>query len=53
MVGDTVYVGGQFKNARPAGAAPETNLTPRSNLLAYDIRTDALINSFAPVHTAR
>lgn len=49
VVGNTVYVGGQFANARPAGAAPGTNLIPRSNLLAYDIRTGVLINSFAPV----
>ena len=48
IVGNTVYVGGQFSNARPAGAAPGTSLTPRSNLLAYDIRTGVLISSFAP-----
>ncbi|QIS38504.1 PKD domain-containing protein [Clavibacter capsici] len=48
VVGNTVYVAGKFQNARPAGAAPGTNLTPRSNLLAYDIRTGALITSFAP-----
>ncbi|MFT2692119.1 PKD domain-containing protein [Clavibacter zhangzhiyongii] len=48
VVGDTVYVAGKFQNARPAGAAPGTNLTPRSNLLAYDVRTGALITSFAP-----
>lgn len=49
IVGNTVYVGGEFSNARPAGAAPGTSLIPRSNLLAYDIRTGVLINSFAPV----
>ncbi|WP_316302104.1 PKD domain-containing protein [Clavibacter michiganensis] len=48
VVGNTVYVAGKFQNARPAGAAAGTNLTPRSNLLAYDIRTGALITSFAP-----
>ena len=48
VVGNTVYVGGQFNNARPAGAAPGTNLTPRANLLAYDITTGNLITSFAP-----
>ncbi|HYP44814.1 MAG TPA: LamG-like jellyroll fold domain-containing protein [Propionibacteriaceae bacterium] len=48
VVGDTVYAGGEFTNARPAGAAPGTNLTPRSNLLAYNLRTGALITSFAP-----
>jgi hypothetical protein len=48
VVGNTVYVAGKFQNARPAGAAAGTNLTPRSNLLAYDIRTGALITTFAP-----
>ena len=48
VVGNTVYVGGRFNNARPAGAAPGTNLTPRANLLAYDITTGNLVRSFAP-----
>ncbi len=48
VVGNTVYAGGKFNNARPAGAAPGTNLTPRSNLLAYDITTGNLVTSFAP-----
>lgn len=47
MNGNTVYAGGSFSQTRPAGAAPGTNLTPRSNLLAYDVRTGALL-SFAP-----
>ncbi|MGY1814260.1 PKD domain-containing protein [Blastococcus sp. SYSU D00820] len=47
VVGNTVYVGGSFTSARPAGAAPGTNETPRANLLAYDIRTGELITSFA------
>uniref|UniRef100_UPI0005BE4E51 PKD domain-containing protein n=1 Tax=Cellulosimicrobium cellulans TaxID=1710 RepID=UPI0005BE4E51 len=46
IVGNTVYVGGDFQNARPAGAAPGTNLVPRTHLLAYDIRTGNLITSF-------
>jgi len=46
IVGNTVYVGGEFKNARPAGAAPGTNLVPRTNLLAYNLTTGALITSF-------
>ncbi|GAA1389858.1 PKD domain-containing protein [Luteococcus peritonei] len=49
IVGNTVYVGGEFANARPAGAAPGTNLVPRSNLLAYDITTGVLKPGFAPV----
>jgi large repetitive protein len=48
VVGNTVYAGGNFANARPAGAAPGTHLTPRANLLAYNITTGALITSFAP-----
>jgi PKD repeat protein len=48
VVGNTVYAGGKFSNARPAGAAPGTSLTPRGNLLAYDITTGNLVTSFAP-----
>jgi PKD repeat protein len=48
VVGNTVYAGGSFSNARPAGAAPGTNLTTRRNLLAYDITTGNLVTSFAP-----
>ena len=43
MVGNIVYAGGSFSNARPAGAAKGTSLTPRGNLLAYDIRTGQLV----------
>ncbi|WP_344129431.1 PKD domain-containing protein [Pedococcus bigeumensis] len=48
VVGNTVYAAGSFSNARPAGAAPGTNLVARSNVLAYDITTGVLIGSFAP-----
>lgn len=48
VVGNTVYAGGSFSNTRPAGAAPGTNLTPRGNLLAYDITTGNLVTGFAP-----
>jgi PKD repeat protein len=47
IVGNTVFAGGSFSNARPAGAAPGTALMPRSNILAYDIRT-GVATSFAP-----
>ncbi len=40
--GSTVYVGGGFANARPAGAAPGTSLSPRANLMAYDITTGVM-----------
>lgn len=48
IVGDRVYATGDFANARPAGAPPGTNQTPRANILAYDLHTGALINSWAP-----
>ncbi len=48
IVGDTVYAGGQFSYARPAGAAAGANQVARTNLLAYNIRTGELITSFAP-----
>ena len=48
IVGNTVFAVGEFTSARPAGAAPGVNETPRSNILAYNIQTGALIASFAP-----
>jgi PKD repeat protein len=48
VVGNTVYVAGEFSRVRPAGAAPGTQETVRNNLLAYDIRTGQLVTSFAP-----
>lgn len=52
VIGNTVYVGGNFTTARPAGAAPGTNTTPRANLLAYDIRTGELLSTWAPTTNA-
>ncbi len=48
VVGNTVYAGGQFSTARPAGAPVGTSTTPRADMLAYDIRTGQLLTSFAP-----
>lgn len=48
MIGNVVYAGGEFTSVRPAGAAPGTRETPRSNLLAYDITTGALVTTFVP-----
>ena len=48
VVGNRVYVAGEFTSARPAGAAAGTQETPRGNLLAYDLTTGALISSWAP-----
>ncbi|MGO2660312.1 YncE family protein [Mycetocola reblochoni] len=48
VVGDIVFVGGEFSSARPAGAEQGTNESPRSNLLAYRLSTGELIDGFAP-----
>ncbi len=39
IAGNTVFVGGEFTTARPAGSAVGVNTVPRANLMAYDIRT--------------
>src|SRR4051812_5361057 len=44
VIGNTVYAGGKFTTARPAGAAPGVSTTTRNNLLAYDIRTGQLVS---------
>ena len=44
VVGDTVYVAGKFTTARPAGSPAGSNTTPRSDFLAYNITTGALIS---------
>lgn len=46
IIGNTVYVGGEFANARPAGAAAGTSQTPRHNVLAYDLTTGQLKANF-------
>jgi hypothetical protein len=51
VVGNVVYVGGDFATARPAGAAAGTRTVPRSNLLAYDLLTGTLL-PFAPTVNA-
>jgi hypothetical protein len=48
VIGGRVYVGGEFTFARPAGAAPGVNQVARSNLLAYDLATGALVTGFNP-----
>lgn len=48
IVGDTVYAGGNFANARPAGASKgDLAEVTRSNLLSFSLTTGAL-TSFAP-----
>ena len=46
IVGNTVYVVGNFSQARPAGRPPGTNQTARANVLAYNLTTGALIPGF-------
>lgn len=48
MIGNTVYVGGSFETARPAGAPAGISTTARKNLLAYDITTGQLSTTFKP-----
>lgn len=47
IVGNTVYVGGEFTSARPAGAALGTNESPRQNLMSYNLTT-GVMTSWAP-----
>ncbi len=47
-IGNTVYVGGQFTKARPAGSAVGSNETVRNNALSYDITTGNLNTGFDP-----
>lgn len=48
VVGNTVYATGEFTSARPAGSPLGSNETARSNILAYDLTTGALVTSWAP-----
>lgn len=47
MVNNTVYAGGSFSNARPAGSAAGQNTVARGNILAFDVTT-GVMTSFAP-----
>lgn len=48
IVGNTVYAGGRFSHARPAGTAPgDPQEVVRHNILAFDLTTGALL-PFAP-----
>ena len=48
IVGNTVYVGGEFTRARPAGSGVGVNEVVRTNLLAYNLTTGVLIPTFSP-----
>lgn len=47
VVGNTVFAGGDFDTARPAGAAPGVDTVPRHNLLAFSLSKGEL-RDFAP-----
>lgn len=47
VVGGTVYVGGNFTQARPAGSAAGQNQTPRTHLMSYTLST-GVMTSWAP-----
>ena len=47
IVGNTVFVGGQFTKARPAGAAAGTSEVSRNNLMAYNLST-GVMTAFNP-----
>lgn len=43
IVGNTVFVGGNFTSARPAGSPAGTNEVARTHLLSYNLTTGALL----------
>ncbi len=43
IVGNTVYAGGSFATARPAGSRPGVNEVTRSNFLAFSLTTGNLL----------
>ena len=47
IVGNTVYAGGSFTNARPAGSASGQNVVARGNMVAFNVTT-GVMTSFAP-----
>lgn len=48
VVGNTVYVTGDFTSARPAGSPAGQNEVTRNGLLAYDITTGVLSTTWRP-----
>ncbi|WP_426976583.1 PKD domain-containing protein [Pseudarthrobacter sp. O4] len=52
IVGNTVYAAGNFKTARPAGSAAGINTVARSNIVAYNLDTGAIVPGFAPTLNA-
>jgi PKD repeat protein len=52
IVGNTVYVAGEFTTARPAGSAPGANQVTRTHLLSFNLTTGALL-PWAPAVNAQ
>lgn len=52
IVGNTVFVGGNFTTARPPGAAAGTSEVTRTHLMSYDLTTGAL-TAWAPTLDAQ
>ncbi|WP_166408943.1 LamG-like jellyroll fold domain-containing protein [Labedella phragmitis] len=52
VIGNTVYVGGNFSSARPFGAPKGEGERPRANFLAYDLHSGELL-PFAPSFDAQ
>ena len=48
VIGGTVFAGGNFTNARPAGSAAGENTVGRTHLLSYSISTGVLNAAFKP-----
>ncbi|GGF13826.1 PKD domain-containing protein [Subtercola lobariae] len=49
IVGNTVYAGGDFTTAQPAGSAAGANTVSRTYVLSYNLTTGVLNTAFAPV----
>ncbi|MEL4320452.1 PKD domain-containing protein [Leifsonia sp. YIM 134122] len=47
VAGNTVFVGGDFQNARPAGSAAGVNTVTRTHLMSYNI-TNGVMTNWAP-----
>lgn len=48
VVGNTVFVGGSFTKAQPAGAASGASTVTRNDMLAYTLSSGGLVPGFAP-----
>ncbi|MET1007942.1 MAG: LamG domain-containing protein, partial [Propionibacteriaceae bacterium] len=53
MIGNFVYVGGSFSNARPAGSAAGQNTVARGNFLAFNVTTGTLMTNVTPTFNAQ